>query len=41
MAIETLFLTPGIDFFFEFRELRFLFLWGGALFGAEVATSDF
>jgi hypothetical protein len=37
-AIEMLFLTPGSDFF-EFREPRFL--WGGTLFGAEVAASDF
>jgi hypothetical protein len=38
MAIEMLFLTPGSDLFFEFREPRFL--WRGALFGAEVAASD-
>jgi hypothetical protein len=36
MAIEILFLTPGSDLF-----LNFTFLWGGALFGAEVAASDF
>jgi hypothetical protein len=34
-----LFLTPGSDILFEFREPRFL--WGGALFGTEVAASDF
>ena len=39
MAIEMLFLTPGSDLFFEFREPRFL--WRGALFGAEVAANDF
>jgi hypothetical protein len=39
MAIEMLFLTPGSDLSLEFREPRFL--WGGALFGAEVAASDF
>jgi hypothetical protein len=39
MAIEMLFLTPGSDSFFEFRQPRFL--WGGARFGAEVAASDF
>jgi hypothetical protein len=39
MAIEVLFLTPGSDSFFEFREPRFL--WGGARFGSEVAASDF
>jgi hypothetical protein len=33
------FLTPGNDLFFEFREPRFL--WGGVLFGEEVAASDF
>jgi hypothetical protein len=38
-AIEMLFLTPGSDNFFEFREPRFL--WKGARFGAEVAASDF
>jgi hypothetical protein len=38
IAIEMLFLTPGSELFFEFREPRFL--WGGALFGAEVAASD-
>jgi hypothetical protein len=38
-AIEILFLTPGSDSFFEFRKPRFL--WGGARFGAKVATSDF
>jgi hypothetical protein len=39
MTIDVLFLTPGRDSFFEFREPRFL--WGDARFGAEVATSDF
>jgi hypothetical protein len=40
MAIKMLFLTPGSDFFFEFRKPRIL--WGRrALFGAEVAASDF
>ena len=39
MAIEMLFLTPGSDLFFEFREPRSP--WGGALFGVEVAASDF
>jgi hypothetical protein len=38
LTIEMLFLTPESDFF-EFREPRFL--WRGALFGAEVAASDF
>jgi hypothetical protein len=37
-AIEMLFLTPGSGFY-EFREPSSL--WGGALFGAEVAASDF
>jgi hypothetical protein len=37
--IEMLFLIPGSDLFFEYREPRFL--WGGALFGAEVAACDF
>ena len=40
MAIEMLFLTPGGDRFLDSAsEPRFL--WGGALFGAEVADSDF
>jgi hypothetical protein len=39
IEIVFLFLTPGSDLFFEFREPRFL--WGGAPFGAEVAASNF